>query len=566
MVKSYLRIVSVILIACFLINCNMYLNVYANPAAITATVQAGGEVIQFSAEVLSLFAAQMHSSGIDIDLQDTADAIADYFYYSIKEYEPGEEGIYDWCTDHGYQYNPDTGIVTARDGSTYELMIGPLASNFPYTLYPVNDCQASFVDGEYTSRLKDYVTSNGTRVKTAVKTSYDTLSNVGAKFYDYFHNSDTVQFVLPMTGFIGSADEISADMISKLNACLGRDAYTSGHLSYVCGWELNGFKYADLYYVRSDWPVYDDRYYDYAVVILYNDKTSYHCALFDSYSPGGSSVSSFYHAGDFDTYDLALTSSNDFCTNYYHTNMIDLGMTQVCHYAISATGDVDYVDTPAVPTIKVGDNEYGIDNTRPNAWDNPDAITSTVAGVGAFDDSDETILALPGVTDNAWDWDEAVPDVLNPADTNVSTAVPESVAGSNNVIDWVKDFFENFFSRLALVLKVLLLGLFAIDENFLPSWYDKFQEVFASKGYKFDFSYLQKSNENPIPDIYITWKGIKILFMPSSYIYSCAQFVRPYIRAFIYFLVLMHDRKRLIYLIRGKLPPDSEFDTLPPKH
>lgn len=595
MKKLYLRFISVILTFCVILNSNTYLNVtYANPAAVATTVEVSGELIQLTSDVVAMFTAQMRQSGIDIDFQDAADALADYFYYSIKDYAPTDDGLAEWCMDRGYTFHVDDSgnkVVSVDDGNAYYVSYDVFTGTYTY------DPALDNVDGSLS--LRDEILADGTRVKTCVKTTYDTLTKFGASVYDYLHNSSTVEYVPPSpVAQVGNVEQLNNNLqdliksyayFTDIQTNSSFDTLLFDNNSYNAVKNIGVVSY-DIYLSDCVYPFADDidfstdstaQFYYFSCIGKLADGRYYLpfnvVTLIDKTSPSVQFTEIRFNSawGIYDDYNALIDYVNNAnwtvrAAFYGNANgsisANNFGDGYLTHYAVSADGVIPDVDTTA-PIIKVGDKDYTINPDKFNAWDTPDAATTNVSNVGAWDGND-TVVALPGVTStsDAWELDDAFPDVLNPADIGTSTDVPSDVVSSDNILDWIKDFFSHFFNRLMTLLKLLLLSLFTISDDFLPSWYDKFDVVFMNKGYHFDFSFLKNSSDNTIKDIYITWKGIKILFMPSKYIYSCASFVRPYVRAFIYFIILLHDRKRFIYLIRGTVPPDdTEFSVVPPK-
>lgn len=220
--------------------------------------------------------------------------------------------------------------------------------------------------------------------------------------------------------------------------------------------------------------------------------------------------------------------------------------------------DVDAVDSP----VELADD---------NAVTNPQYITNVINNYGtfvegiegtegtdvtyvpvyypAYEDTGNVIPGyLPGLT---------APDVLTGTE-GVTGVIPGTIEGVTDVpgsgtVD------DSFIDGLVSAITSAIVGQFTLPEGYWDDWFDKFKFAWQSKGLSVDFSFLEREfSEIRIPDVYINWKGKEYLIFESQFIYDIADSVKGYIRALIYFLLLLHDRKRIIFIIRGAIPPDGD--------
>lgn len=575
--KCKLNIFFSLIFSCvFVFNCNSFRkDIYANPASVVATVEVSGEIIQFTADVVAMFTAQMHASGIDIDLQDAADALVDYFYYSMKDYEYSEDGMWQWCIDRGYHYNKDNNSVVLDDGYEYYLHYDVFTGT--YTYYP---CVDDVNDG---SSLKDEVLADGTRVKTCVKTTYDTLTKFGASVYDYLHNSSTVEYVPPSpVAQVGNVEQLNSNLqdliksyayFSDIRTISSFDTLLFDNNSYNSVKNIGVVSY-DIYVSDCVYPFADDidfskdstaQFYYFSCIGKLADGRYYLpfsvVTLIDNTSPTVQFTEIRCNSawGIYDDYNALIDYINRqnwsvraaFYGNTNGSTVADkFGDGYLTHFAVSADGAVD---VPAVPTdkpyIKSGDREYAIDPDKANAWDQPDAATSNVSVAGAWDGND-TILNLPGEKDNAWDWDDAVPDVLNPGDVNVSTDIPSDVATSDNVLTWIKDFFTHFFDRLGATIMNALYACFVPSDGYFEYKINELREKHCSSVGTIHF------DELTIPDI--IWNSYDsrwgsqigaIVVVDNSFLRNNISRIRPLIAGFIYFVWILHEIFRLVKIL-----------------
>lgn len=240
-------------------------------------------------------------------------------------------------------------------------------------------------------------------------------------------------------------------------------------------------------------------------------------------------------------------------------------MQQVAHFV-----NTDVIE-PSDEDTTIPSSTSPVELDEDNAVTNPQYITNVINNYGtvveglegtegtdvtyvpvyypAYEDTGNVIEGnLPGLT---------VPDVLTGTE-GVTGVIPGTIEGVTDVpgsgtVD------DSFIDGLVSAITSAIVGQFTLPEGYWDDWFDKFKFAWESKGLSVDFSFLEREfSEIRIPDVYINWQGKEYLIFESQFIYDIADSVKGYIRALIYFLLLLHDRKRIIFIIRGAVPPDGD--------
>lgn len=390
-----------------------------------------------------------------------------------------------------------------------------------------------------------------------------------------------------------SADIFTSDEINTAFYTLQQEMALS-HLGYSFDESTRSYSYYSLnslgstlpyeyykfyYYIKSPGTtsgVFEKSYKDYYILIFavigYNSDGSY--SIYDS----------CINKNPYDTIthyqrSIRLSSSSDSCTleqasdekviyggmtHAYSDGYLSLNsMTQAAYYINSSVFDTDEdIPAPADSPVELDED---------NAVTNPQYITNVINNYGtvvegiegtegtdvtyvpvyypAYEDTGNVIGGyLPGLT---------APDVLTGTE-GVTGVIPGTIEGVTDVpgsgtVD------DSFTDGLVSAITSAIVGQFTLPDGYWDDWFDKFKFAWESKGLSVDFSFLEREfSEIRIPDVYINWKGKECLVFESDMIYYLADSAKGYIRALIYFLLLLHDRKRIIFIIRGAIPPDGD--------
>lgn len=214
----------------------------------------------------------------------------------------------------------------------------------------------------------------------------------------------------------------------------------------------------------------------------------------------------------------------------------------------------DYVDSPPAT---VPDDIVSLDPAD-NAITNPDYITNVVNNYTTVVEGENVIpLHYPSYADTQNVIVDGLQDLTRTDVLDGSAKV--GIQPVNEVVSTVQGAVTVTGIADAAVDGIVqaITSVFTLSPGFFDGWLNKFQLAFDSKGYDFDFNFLKNGGDNRIPDFYINFRGYDILLIKSDWIYACSDFVRPFIRAYIYFLIIMHDRKRILHLIRGTYMPEE---------
>lgn len=567
--RLFSSLTAFVLCLVMIFNCtSFHRDVEAVVPAVAGAIGIGGAIVVVTAEAIAYFASCLKNGGVEVDNWDDAQLSTEEFLEYILT-DVSEDDISVTLESYGFSYN--NGVISVSDdngGIVNYLYYPPTISG---TASGYNDSRIEKIT--YSGEFIDKLTTAGNYVKSGVLTSYDNLANIGAGIYNWLH-SGTYEYIPPFVSDVDTFDNIQIayytfqqDMAANLG--YNFDSETKSISSYSIPDAFNDFEYYRFYFCSYCNGEYNkNQNLLYFACLMYNSDGSYNIVsncIRQQISDGNIMhfLSNSRISGTDINADDVYSVSLNFGLNAFRKSLSDL--SEVGYYINSAVGDITAVDSPAV--ITDGEKEFTLNpDTTVTVWDTPTAIADSAASSGAYDDNDNTVVTLPGVQTGSSDidWTDGIPTVFNPDLPDVSTDIPDSVTSSDSILDWIRDFFTHFFDRLSAVLlgvlKVLFLGVFSLPDDFLPKWFDKFQAVFDSKGYNFDFSFFNRSYEECIPDIYITFRGVTSLLVPAKYIYACADVARPLIRAFIYFIILQHDRKRFLYLVRGTLPPENDFE------
>lgn len=250
-----------------------------------------------------------------------------------------------------------------------------------------------------------------------------------------------------------------------------------------------------------------------------------------------------------------IYTCNNYGPKYTYSDLL-----QVAHFALTA----DSVDVPSssadLPVEIADDSIFTNDQYITNVINNYSTIVEGIEGTEgtdisyipvnypAYSDSGNVITSyLPGLTaTDVLDGTAGVTGVLDVLENPPSISDVDSVSFFDKLVDILSDFFS-------------FAGLFDVPDGYWDDWFNIFTDKWISKGLIPDFDFLDREfSEIRIPDFYINWKGQQCLILDSDIIYTIAGYVKGYIKALIYFLLLLHDRKRIVYLIRGTLPPDED--------
>ena len=252
---------------------------------------------------------------------------------------------------------------------------------------------------------------------------------------------------------------------------------------------------------------------------------------------------------EYDSLALALASTVLIYESTENSSLSSVPVSQLIHTATytntTVAGDVD------VPAVDVPQDIVNLD-TDDNAITNPDYITNVVNNYTTVVEGENVIpLHYPAYADTENVIVDGLQDLTRTDVLDGSAKV--GVQPVNEVVSTVQGAVTVTGIADAAVDGIVqaITSVFTLSPGFFDGWLNKFQLAFDSKGYAFDFSFLKNGGDNRIPDFYINFRGYDILLIKSDWIYACSDFVRPFIRAYIYFLIIMHDRKRILYMIRG---------------
>lgn len=324
------------------------------------------------------------------------------------------------------------------------------------------------------------------------------------------------------------------------------------------------FKYYDLFYFLNVPLDPGDSYYSNFYVIAYNDKGS-SVSIYNGYMQFFTPASYYYSPTSYTIYSFRSFSPSSAVD--YDTAVSVLPSCTLLRTYVNT--DVLMDDTDDDIPVPAGSSP--VELNEDNAVTNPQYITNVINNYGtvvegiegtegtdvtyvpmyypAYEDTGNVISGyLPGLT---------APDVLTGTE-GVTGVIPGVNELSPSIGEVTSD---SFFDSLYDVLYKFFTygGILSLPDGYWDDWFNKFKALWESKGLIPDFDFLDRDfSEIRIPDIYINWKGTECLLLKSDLIYYISDHVKGYVRALIYFLLLLHDRKRIIYIIRGSIPPDGD--------
>lgn len=484
---------SLIMCAVIIINCNLYRrDVYAVVAAIPVIAVGGGIALKLTAAAVAAVAGIVVGLGITSDSGSASDndkLIKDYLEYDIKT--NGSE--------HTIEMLEDAGFVTEveEDGSVVVDVPGSRIGTF--TGY--------YSDGEF--YFGDLVQGNGDlsggsppdpeddgdgpglgkRLLAGFMAVGSGLGSIGASFYDYLHNSDTVEYEPVFSADIGSFDEIN---LAYYNT---QREMASSHLGYSFDQDSRDMKYYSLtalgatlpyeyykfyYYVKpkGEKDVFESSYKDYYILVFaaigYNTDGSYAVYNNSIYLNPYDTITHHFNFSVLSSASSDILLDNSYfepvvyggLTHAYEDGYLSLSaMTQAAYYINSSIVDIEDSELPSGSgTLKIGDTIYNI-TEGDNIYNNQQYITQQISD--KQDSNGNVLITTPTIDreSNTISYPRYVTvegdtiTYLNPDTMDVEEDVQLSDEDytNKNIFQLLYNFCNNFWTKCKQVLQTVFV-------------------------------------------------------------------------------------------------------------
>lgn len=494
--------ISFVLSFVIVLNCNVYRrDTYAFAPAIPIVV--GGEVVlELTAAAFAALAGAVVGMAITPDsgtVTDTEKIVSDFLVYDVVTNGSA----------HTVEMLEDTGFMVEVDESGVSVVDVPGSRVGTFTGY--------YSDGEF--YFGDMSTGNGDlsggsppepeqgpglgkRLLAGFMAAASGLGSIGASFYDYLHNSDSVEYV-PASDFVADSfynirsdcysvqQELAASLLSYSFDTSSRDPFY-----YTFNNSLTGAAYIDMYYMYNS--AYDDtkpksKLLGFAFLITYPDNK---CEIYTTciiYYPENGYLQHYLSAERVSDCSTSDVFDKSFSIGWHSTRgFATLGdYTFVGHYVNTDVVGVDELPDSASEQLKIGDTVYNI-TQGDNIYNNQQYITQQISD--KQDRNGNVLITAPSIDREAntisypkyitYEGDEVVYGdtitYLNPDTMEVDDDVQLSDEDytNKNIFQLLYNFCTNFWTKFKQSLGSVFISDTELDFSGFSESTDRLKRVF----------------------------------------------------------------------------------------
>lgn len=413
--------------------------------------------------------------------------------------------------------------------------------------------------------------NGGKRLIAGVMAGLYGLSSIGNSFYDFLHSSDNVVYVPPFVADLGNFEDIrlfyytfQQDMASS----------TFGYVFTQDDKALTYYSIPDSFSDKYKYFRFYYNYYPYETLEKYENLLYFACLAWNddgSYSiltnnirqhdnSGTSSDGTIRHS-----LSTVCKSGTDMVSDDIYNVKLNFGLNK-SYKTLNDLSEVGYYvnsnyDTDTATDIQpdfelgrldIGDTEFGLkegDNIYENEYQLQEKAQQVANSQG------ELLVAAPAFNPDGSLVVEsdteptAITSPLVSPDIELDNKPADSVMQGNSIFDLLKEFFNNFFTRLGQTLINAAKNAFVPSEGFFEYKINEIREKHCSSAGTIHFDELE------IPDIkwdpdgsrWGTYIDGEIIIVDNSFLRSHINEFRFIIAGFVYFIWLLG---RLYHILR----------------
>ncbi len=543
---------------CFtiIINSNNFRkDTYAVVAVLPVAIPVGEAVVTIGSAAVVALAGILAGMGISSSsASDTSDLVEDWIRYDIDT--------------NGWKH---TKSILEQTGFTYEEYTEPTADG-TIGVIDVPDYKAGTFtknpDGTYSNLQwfqKEQLSGGsasepdnnnlGKRLVAGFMAGIAGLSAIGSSFYDYLHNSDDVEYIAPVSSYIGNLSGIKSDL-NSLYIIRAKQLFDKDITDNFCSAnKFTGWEYYDLYYGG---PYADGSKTWYASYVLGYNQSDNSCRLYTGgfiyYSDSSLTRWKLYARGAQtrpEVFDIAYSISSG---SGYTVKLSQL--KRIRHYVntdvlTEQSSDIDYVAEQA--SLKIGDSVYSL-KQNDNIYDNQEQLKTKVESIA--DSNGQVIVSAPAYDTagntvvESYTEPTALTEPIISTALSSSTAIDEGIQQSDSVLDVLKRFIANFFPRIEQAILNAIKTAFVPADGYFENKINELREKHCSSAGTIHFDELE------IPDV--TWNTSNsrwgselgtIVIVDNSYLRNNIDSFRSLLAGFIYFVWLFHEAYRMLKIL-----------------
>ena len=487
-------------VICF--NCSSFRRDTYAFAAVVPIVVGGEVVLELTAAALAALAGAIVGMAITSDsgtVTDTDKIVNDFLVYDVVT--NGSAHTVEMLEDTGFMVEVDDRGVTVVDvpGSR----VGTFTGYYSDGQFHFGDMSTGNGDLSGGSPPDpDQGPGLGKRVLAGFLAAASGLGSIGASFYDYLHNSDTVEYV-PASDFVADnfynirsrCYSVQQDLaLSLLNYSF--DVSSRDPFYYTFNNSLSGAAYIDTYYMYD--PVYDvtnpeSRLLGFAFLVTYPDDT---CEIYSTcilYFPDNDYLAHHLSAECVSGCSRAEAFSKSFSIGWHSSRgFATLGdYTFVGHYVNTDVVGADELPASTSEQLKIGDTVYNI-TQGDNIYNNQQYITQQIAD--KQDSNGNVLITAPSIDREAntisypkyitYEGNEVVYGdtitYLNPDTMEVDDDVQLSDEDytNKNIFQLLYNFCTNFWTKFKQSLRSVFISDTELDFSGFSESTDRLKRVF----------------------------------------------------------------------------------------